>query len=814
MLATILLAGGLCIALALLGQRAKSSRKRLAVTFLFCTLIPIFLLVPLSQAAGLHWNAHLQVAALTFLGVYLCWKILHASFWGKVGYQSLLVASLCLGGYLYTASQIPYEKKPFGDIAWNQPGLLNTADLSDRWILGLPLVESQPARVETTHPETVPAAAVSEKAGHTRTLRWSELQTLMERDSHIRSVLQNLKKKQERELSEELARLNSISVADTKMRRHALDRGKIENLMRERAISTARFRTILDTWNLLDREERDFRERQREELFHALLELLEDDKVDEFYKVEFIDFMVGRFSNDVRLIQPLIRIYDHLDHEYPRQKRLNKEFLHLYLSKREAVLRGFGKIGRPALLPLLNYRRKTISHMTYSQARMDLFIEKTYGIKVRPLYGVAEPLAIPDFLNRQKYPPLGKLTGASFEEDNIRRGLLKLSRENVVPPAGQPILGLSRQQYNDIIGLFDDGYSERIDALLIDPEPALRANLAWRLAELKNPYTLPLLFELMHDTDPEVRRLAAIALGNFKLLDTQSANDRKFIEILRMLQNYRSNSDAFGRGWAMLALAGIADKQKALYAIDLVLNDGITSNAILGQAAPAWRSQEEMQVVESLVDMLKQTPEELWVKTQALNALIAIDSPESLGVLLNYLHHIYRTRHTRPSMWRYLAPHMSLPQEAENVEDIVVYLARKYGAGSDSVHKQHLKELHTRLWQVYDANLSGEYFQLLKFLQLFDTEEYRDYLAQNPEQIRIMRIAEYFRASSLFWLVFWPVSLLLMLLLSYIVLPAFNLSPQKKTGAPNLRSNPASDTRNQSVAPPSTIVPIKIVGKQ
>jgi catalase (peroxidase I) len=59
-----------------------------------------------------------------------------------------------------------------------------------------------------------------------------------------------------------------------------------------------------------------------------------------------------------------------------------------------------------------------------------------------------------------------------------------------------------------------------------------------------------------------VRRLAAIAVGNFKILDAQGSNDPKFTEIVRMLQNYRSNSDAFARAWAVLALVGVGDRQK------------------------------------------------------------------------------------------------------------------------------------------------------------------------------------------------------------------------------------------------------------
>ncbi|MGK0683769.1 hypothetical protein, partial [Methylococcus sp. S1M] len=76
--------------------------------------------------------------------------------------------------------------------------------------------------------------------------------------------------------------------------------------------------------------------------------------------------------------------------EYPRQKRLNHEFLSLYQQKRNAILRWFARIGQPGLQPLLAYRKKTSSEIRYSQARLDRFLEQTVGQRVRPLYGPVE----------------------------------------------------------------------------------------------------------------------------------------------------------------------------------------------------------------------------------------------------------------------------------------------------------------------------------------------------------------------------------------------------------------------------------------
>ncbi|WP_054773904.1 HEAT repeat domain-containing protein, partial [Methylogaea oryzae] len=770
---TTFIALAAAIALLVFRHKSKSHQDRLIASLILYFLIGAACLIVASEPLLLHWPPALQLGAFVFLAVYLLYRVFTASFWGEIVFQALLVLLLFVGGYLYSATQIPYGDRPFAALSQNQPRPLAEKDVQKAWILGLPLsAANAPGNATEANPAATPAPPA--KSGATRDVRWDELWPLMQKDSRIREVLQNLREKQERDLSEVRAQLNATSVSSTNMRRHALERGNVEDLLKENAISQARYKTLLETWSLLDTDETAFRERQAEERLHALLGLLEDGKVDESHKVEFIDFMVGHYGNDIRLVKPLIDIYDGLDEEYPRQKRLNRQFLDLYLAKREAVLRGFQRIGQPALQPLLDYRKKILPVISYSQARLDAFLEAAFGVRVRTLYGVAPAKSVADFLNRDKYPPLQKLSGASFEQEYVRHGLRKLSAENQPPAAGEPLMGLSAEIYRDIVEVLGQRYSERTDALLIDPDPAVRANAAWRLAELKNPYTLPLVFELMRDQSPEVRRLAAIAVGNFAIRDTQGSSDPKFTEIVRMLQNYRSNSDAFGRAWAVTALANVGDKQKALYIIDLVLNDGTASNSIVGDAAPSWRDEEEKAAVQGLVDTLKQTPEELSVKTQALGALLAIESPEALDVLLHYLDHVYAVHHARPSLWRYIVPHLTLPQEAENVEDVVMYLAQTQGPHT---HKRQLKALNLFLRNAYENYRSGEFFQALNFLRAFDAAEYQDYIAHTGEQIRIMRGVEYLRATLPFWLAFWPISLLALLFIGYVALPALNLEP-------------------------------------
>ncbi|WP_367155888.1 HEAT repeat domain-containing protein [Methylomonas sp. HYX-M1] len=781
-------------------QRPKNHREKLVVRLI---LFSVLFLSTLCLLAESIIPAGVQVGAAAFVAAFLVFRTLLASFWGKVFFQSLLILLLFWCGYLYTVTQLPYGEQPFATLAVNRPKPLEIDKLKQQWLLGLPL-QSEAVVPATAQTAALPTPGKPERSA----LSWQALWPLMEKDARIREVLQNLREKQQQDLTAFDNQLNATSVASTAMRRHALDKENVDDLLKENAISKARYKTLLETWSLLDRDEQAFSERQDEERFHVLLQLVTDTEVDESHKVEFIDYMVKHFAGDIRLFKPLISVYDRLDEEYPRHKRLNQAFLDLYLAKREAVLRGIRAMGKPALQPLLDYRNKTLPTIGYSQARLDDFIERQFGVKVRTLYQTAPAQAVADFLNRKKYPDIDLFSGPSFEQDYIRRTLRQLQAENRPPEAGEVLLGLDPVQWQNLRTALTGRYSEQLDKLLIAPDPAVRANLAWQLAYLKNPYHMPLVLELMRDQNPEVRRLAAIAAGNFAIRDTQGSSDPKFTEIIRMLQNYRSNSDAFGRAWAVTALANIGDKQKALYVIDLILNDGTASQSVVGDSAPTWHA-EDKQALAGLVDTLKHTPEELLVKTQALNTLLALESPEALDVLLHYLMHVYQAHDSRPSIWRYLAPHLSLPQAAENVEDVVSYLAQTQGQGHSQFHKRQLKALNGYLQQAYEQHRSGEFFQLLNFLRAFDHDEYQLYLRQTGEHIRIMRAIEYLTASVPFWLVCWPLNLLIALFVSYLILPWLKLEPVRVGHSGNNRANPAAFGSAATAKAPA-IVPIKI----
>lgn len=791
----------LAVVLLTLELKPKNHREKVVIKLILYTLMTLATIFVLAESV---MPAPLQFASAVFIATFLVYKTLLVGFWGKVFFQATLIILLFWSGYLYSISQLPYGDKPFDALSDNQPKPFDVSDLKKQWILGLPIVET--ASTENQTPKTTKLAAPAKV--NIAALSWTSLWPLMEKDARIRETLQELREKQQQDLTAYTNQLNATSVSSTAMRRHALTRENVEDLLKENAISKARYRTLLETWNLLDRDERAFSERQAEERFHALLDLLEDHEVDESHKVDLIVFMVKNFAGDIRLFKPLISVYDGLDQEYPRLRRLNQAYLDLYLNKREAILNGFRQMGKPVLQPLLDYRKKVLPSISYSQARLDDFIELNFGVQVRTLYKVTQAQSVADFLNRKKYAALEKFAGPSFEQDYVRKSLRKLVAENAPPQAGEQLLGISDGKYQNIVATLNQAYSESVDRLLIDPDPAIRANVAWRLAELKNPYTMPLILELMRDQNPEVRRLAAIAVGNFVIQDTQGSSDPKFTEIIRMLQNYRSNSDAFSRAWAVTALANIGDQQKALYAIDLLLSDGASSQSVVGEASPSW-SEEEKQVIEGWVETLRQTPEELLVKTQALTTLLALETPETLDVMLHYLHHVYQAHDDRPSMWRYIVPHATLPQEAENVEDLVSYLAQTQGNGHPQFHKRHLKALNVYLRQAYEHYRSGEFFQLLDFMRAFDHQEYENYLVHTAEQIRIMRIDEYLTATLPFWLVCLPLNLLISLIVSYLVLPALKLEPVIVGHQGNSRANPAAFGNVSSAAAPA-IVPIKI----
>ncbi|MGR8929810.1 MAG: HEAT repeat domain-containing protein [Gammaproteobacteria bacterium] len=783
-------------------QKPKNHREKVVVKLILYTFLTLSIVFLLTETLI---PPSIQFGAGVFIVCFLVFKTLMANFWGKVFYQSALIILLFWCGYLYSISQIPYGDKPFDILSDNQPKPLEIDKLKTRVLLGLPSIETPPT---TTHAGTsspnIPTPAKTDKSA----LTWASLWPLMETDARIRQIMQDLREKQQQDLTAYNNQLNATSVTSTSMRRHALSRDNIEDLLKENAISKARYRTLLETWNLLDSDEHAFNERQVEERFHTLLALMEDPEIDESHKVDLINFIVDHFAADIRLFKPLISVYDGLDEEYPRLKRLNKAYLDLYLAKREAILNGLHNMGRPALQPLLDYRKKVLPTVSYSQARLDDFIAHNFGVNVRTLYKLAPSQSVPDFLNRKKYAALEKFSGPSFEQDYVRKSLLKLVHENAPPKAGEPLLGLSDARYQSLVTTLNQPYSAGVDHLLIDPDPAIRANVAWRLAELKNPYTMPLILELMRDQNPEVRRLAAIAVGNFVIQDTQGSSDPKFTEIVRMLQNYRSNSDAFGRAWAVTALANVGDQQKALYAIDLLLSDGAASQSVVGQASPTW-NEEEKQVIESWIETLQKTPEELLVKTQALETLLAMDTPETLDVTLHYLGHVYQAHDDRPSMWRYIVPHVTLPQEAENIEDVVSYLAQTQGNGHPQFHKRQLKSLNVYLRQAYEHYRSGEFFQLLNFMRAFDQQEYQNYLSHTAEQIRIMRIDEYLTATLSFWLVCLPLNLLISLFVSYLILPALKLEPVAVGHQGNSRANPAAFANVSSAKAPA-IVPIKI----
>lgn len=771
-------------------------------------------LLIVSDIAGLPIPAIILLPAYVFGLTYLIVGALAAGFWGKVGLGSLGMLYLFLGGYLYVSSQIPYGDAPFEGLSNNPPKPLQVEAYPLEWITGLPQGAAASLPALPSDMADISGLKGKSRAPGPAPLDWPDVEGLFQLDSHIREVLVSLRQRQERELSDMLANLNDISVSGTTMRRNAISRENVENLLRDGAISRARYQTFLETWTLADKDEAAFRSRQRQELFQTLTELLEDPEVTESHRVALIRFLVARSNGDVRLVQPLIRLYDHLDRDYPRLRRLNHEFLALYVQRRQTLLESFRAIGRPCLEPLMDYRRKTISDIRYAQVALDRFLAESFGAEIRPLYGVAEPVAIRNFLNREKYPSLTKLSGAAYDQDYLRQNLIRIESENRVPERDQPVMDLDPTTFDLIKASLDRSDLGPLDGFLIDQNPAIRANLAWALAGRKDPHSVPLVFELMQDVHPEVRRLAALAAGNFQIQDIQGSNDPKFRQVVRMLVNYRTNADAYARANALSSLTTTGDRQKALYVLDLVLNNGNAGHSALGYTAPSWADEGERDAVESLIKILNATPEEPFVKTHALKVLMAMDSPDSLGILLHYLHHIFSETGTRPSLLRFIVPHMTLPQEAENAEDVVDYFADQYRSSPEPLH-QPLRTLRAQLGEDYKHYQSAEFFHNLRFLERFDPESFQLYLEQTREHVLLMRIIEYARSTWGFWLVIWPLGLLTLLLAQYGLGLFTSLSGHAggRGLTPNRHANPAADLRNRRHNPPAAIVPVRVSGR-
>ena len=167
-------------------------------------------------------------------------------------------------------------------------------------------------------------------------------------------------------------------------------------------------------------------------------------------------------------------------------------------------------------------------------------------------------------------------------------------------------------------------------------------------------------------------------------------------------------------------------------------------------------------------------------------------------------------------MLRYIVPHLTPPQEAENVEDVVFYLAQQYRASPDPL-RQPLKTLRAYLSSAYAQHRSAEFFQYLGFLSTFDEQEYREYVELTNEHVLLMRASEYLRSTYGFWLALWPALLWCVLALQYGL--GFSLdfagAGRNTPSAPNRHSNPAADIRNHRRAPPAAaVVPIKVSGKK
>ena len=673
-----------------------SERRTLLWRSLRTILAMLSALIMLLMLAGqVTWPSPLVWAAGAFLAAALFLLALRASLRYKILLACLSLISLAALVFYWLLIQLPYATASFRSSWWQHPRPLDASAYASEWVSGFPLQSATQAAPLATH-----AAAI--KVGHPKSsLEWESLAAIMQKDSRIRSVLVSLQQKQDTDLAQMLASMNETSVTSTRMRRNALRPEQVDALLHDSAISSSYHATLTETWQLLDSTERAFRDRQVNERLQVLLELLADPAVDETHRIELIHWLLHHLPGDIRLLRPFISLYDQLDSDYPLQKRLNRPFLELYLQKRAALLEGFRSLGASAIQPLLDDRHQHISTLTYSQARLDQFLRDEAGVVVHALYIPSEPAGIPGFLNRQKYDAVTFLRGPSLHEDSLRKSLLQMDAENQPPVAGDGIMHIDPARWQTISATVFAGLPDQIDRWMTDADPAVRGALVWALASRRDPHVVPLLLELVHDVHPEVRRLAAMVLGGFRIRDTQAANDPKFVDMVRLLQNYRANSDSYSRCWAVLGLISTADVHKTLYVLDLILNDGAPAEASLGLSSPVWRSEEEKQAVTGLQALLQQTPEEMLVKNAALKALMALHSPESLGILLYAMHHSYLKAGYDPGLWHILLPHHSPPQLAENTADILLWMSGTDHTGSVE-WSRYLRAFNTQIQMSYD----------------------------------------------------------------------------------------------------------------
>lgn len=226
------------------GLRTEAAQKKFIIKFLYYALLLFSFIILISEFLGLRWHNLIQVSAFVFIFCFILLRISTANFWGKICNHCWLVILSIFGGYLYAANQIPYPERPYSDVSSNQPTPISIDSLEKIAISGLP-INTQFKQVWRQQASNLTSPVLPQnKKRSTQSIAWKELQTIMSDDSHIRSVLHNLKEQQKQELSTFLSQLNSKSVNDTRMHRYALDNRKITELYNEKAISYSRYHTI------------------------------------------------------------------------------------------------------------------------------------------------------------------------------------------------------------------------------------------------------------------------------------------------------------------------------------------------------------------------------------------------------------------------------------------------------------------------------------------------------------------------------------------------------------------------------------------
>ncbi len=462
------------------------------------------------------------------------------------------------------------------------------------------------------------------------------------------------------------------------------------------------------------------KETMNQEIMVELFGLINDPKVERKYQIKLIHFLAHHYRHDARLVTPLITALERLDQDYPRAQRQNHPVLELYLERREAIFVALRLLGEPARQPLIDYHKTHYAALGYTQPSLDYFLLQSYGYQASVLYEPVSPKDIAWNINRKRY---------LYEHpDNT----LKRTEIDEIRSMHNQSSGANAETLRAAVRT---GYSAQIDRLVVSSDEQTRANVARALGETGNPHYMPLLLDLMEDANPRVRREAAQAAANFRVINSANARDPKLVRLVRVLANQTSDADVFPRAQAVSALTTLGNDQKALYLLDLILNEGHSSGTRAESLTAIWPDTEERVAVEELRHALLSSKESAAIRLSALEGVLTLNSPGAFDIVVQYLK---RLDHDA-ELSQMILPYSDRGPETEAAEEALRILAGAH-TGDVFIKQTLLRELN----DAYVHGESGRYlYTLLPILKTVDEPAYSKYVAENDPAIHIMAVHEF-----------------------------------------------------------------------